>query len=208
LDGFVIRVLSAGTASFSVRVSERDSGTFVDDDGNIHEANIEAIAEVGITKGCNPPDNDRYCPSRAVTRGEMAAFLIRSLGLEGSLVSYQGTFPDVAEGAWFTPYVETLAAEGITTGYKDGTYRPDSTVSRAEMAVFLIRAFPPDTLQPATGIFADVPVTAWYADEAERIYVDGITRGCQTDPLSYCPNDSVLRDQMASFLARALGIDV
>ena len=56
-------------------------GTFVDDDGNVHEGGIEAIAAEGITKGCNPPLNDRYCPSRSVTRGEMAVFLSRALGL-------------------------------------------------------------------------------------------------------------------------------
>ena len=49
-------------------------GTFIDDDGSIHESHIEAIAAAGITSGCNPPVNDRYCPSRAITRGEMAVF--------------------------------------------------------------------------------------------------------------------------------------
>lgn len=54
-------------------------GTFTDDNGNVHEANIEAIAAEGITKGCNPPSNDIYCPSSPVTRGQMAAFLNRGL---------------------------------------------------------------------------------------------------------------------------------
>ncbi|MEN8238257.1 MAG: hypothetical protein ABFR53_03535, partial [Actinomycetota bacterium] len=40
-------------------------GTFIDDDGNIHEGNIEAIAAEGITKGCNPPTNNKYCPSNS-----------------------------------------------------------------------------------------------------------------------------------------------
>ena len=55
-------------------------GTFRDDDGNAHEGAIEAIAAVGITKGCNPPDNDMFCPNGAVTRGQMAAFLHRAMG--------------------------------------------------------------------------------------------------------------------------------
>ncbi len=38
-------------------------GTFTDDNGSIHEAAIEAIAAEGITRGCNPPTNDRYCPT-------------------------------------------------------------------------------------------------------------------------------------------------
>ena len=56
-------------------------GSFVDDDSNVHEGSIEAIAKEGITKGCNPPVNDRFCPERSVTRGQMAAFLVRALGL-------------------------------------------------------------------------------------------------------------------------------
>jgi hypothetical protein len=206
VGGFTLRVLSAGTSAFSVRLAERDSGTFVDDDGNIHEPNIEAIAAAGITNGCNPPDNDRFCPDRDVSRAEMAAFLIRAMGLDDFLLSYQGTFSDVPQGPWYTPYVETLAAQGVTIGYVDGTYRPDNTVSRAEMAVFLVRAFPSGTTPPAQGIFVDVPASDWYAAEAEQIYADGITLGCSINPLNYCPLDPVERDEMASFLARALGI--
>ena len=205
--GFTLRVLSAGTSSFTVRLAERDSGTFVDDDGNIHEANIEAIAAAGITNGCNPPVNDHFCPDRDVTRAEMAAFLIRAMGLEDFLLPYQGTFSDVPAGWWYTGYVETLASQGVTIGYTDGTYRPDTIVSRAEMAVFLVRAFVSGTVPSAVGVFSDVASGAWYADEAEKIYTDGITQGCNSNPLSYCPADSVQRDEMGSFLARALGID-
>ena len=59
-------------------------GTFADDDGNIHEPNIEAIAAVGITRGCDPPANALFCTSSAVTRGQMAAFLVRALGPHGA----------------------------------------------------------------------------------------------------------------------------
>ncbi len=60
------------------------SGTFIDDDGSIFEADIEKLAAEGITKGCNPPINDRYCPDDSVTRGQMAAFLVRALDLTDS----------------------------------------------------------------------------------------------------------------------------
>lgn len=204
--GFTVKVMSASSANWTVRIAERDSGTFIDDDGNIHEANIEAIAAAGITRGCNPPTNDHFCPDRSVTRAEMAAFIIRALGLEDQMVGYQGTFSDIPADEWYTPYVETLAQRGITTGYSDGTYRPGNEVSRAEMAVFIVRSFGPDAVPKATGIFVDVPATAWFAPSVEQIYRDGVTKGCRTDPLTYCPGDSVRRDQMASFLARALGI--
>jgi hypothetical protein len=204
---YTVTVLAATTTSFTVRVSEIDSGTFTDDDGNPFEPQIEKIAQAGITKGCNPPSNDRYCPTTSVTRAEMAAFLIRALGWEDSMIPFEDRFADVPAGQWYTPYVETLAALGITTGYPDGTYRPGAAVSRAEMAAFLARAFDdPTTLAPGQGLFSDIPLGAWYIEEAEKIYELGITLGCDIDPLRYCPNAQVKRDQMAAFLARALGL--
>jgi hypothetical protein len=53
---------------------------FIDDDGSIFEENIERMAAAGITRGCNPPVNNRFCPNANVTRGQMAAFLHRALG--------------------------------------------------------------------------------------------------------------------------------
>ena len=49
-------------------------GTFVDDDDLLEEGYLEAIAALGVTKGCNPPANDKYCPDRAVIRGETPHF--------------------------------------------------------------------------------------------------------------------------------------
>jgi hypothetical protein len=57
--------------------------TFSDDDGSIFEADIEWLGSVGVTKGCNPPANDMFCPDDSVTRGQMAAFLHRALGTDG-----------------------------------------------------------------------------------------------------------------------------
>jgi hypothetical protein len=53
---------------------------FIDDDGNTFETDIEWLGGTGVTRGCNPPTNDRFCPDDFVTRGQMAAFLHRALG--------------------------------------------------------------------------------------------------------------------------------
>jgi hypothetical protein len=206
---FLVRVEAADTESFTVRVTDTRLGLrFVDDDFNLHEKNIEAIAALDITKGCNPPLNDRYCPDGTVTRAEMAAFLIRAIDQESNLSPFVGIFPDVPDGSWFAPYVERLFQLGITEGFTDGTYRPDSPVNRAEMAIFLVRAFAhEDLLGTPSNVFADVNPAAPYAPYADVIYEVGITRGCLADPLAFCPLDLVQRDQMASFLARALGIE-
>jgi hypothetical protein len=188
-----------GTISLTVSgdaVAER----FIDDNGNPHEANIEFIADRGITRGCNPPLVDRFCPRGSVTRAEMAAFLLNAVG-QPPAASDGGTFADVPSGLWYTPYVEALAALGYTTGLGDGNYGPNRSVSRAEMATFLQRVF---ALPPATSEagFSDVAPGQWYSPAVAAVRQAGITAGCSAT--TYCPNDAVLREQMATFLARAL----
>lgn len=203
VENHTVTVTAAATGTFTIRISGLDRGTFVDDDGLDAEADIETIAALGITQGCNPPDNDRFCPDRGVTRAEMAAFLVRALGEEGAIESYQGLFSDVPSSAWYSGYVERLAQLGITTGTGPEVFAPDRIVSRAEMAAFLVRAFATGAWEP-TGVFSDVPETAWYIEEVEELYDLAVTRGCSTEPLRYCPESPVTRAQMASFLARIL----
>ncbi len=179
-------------------------GTFADDDGNVHEGTIEAIAAAGITRGCNPPANDRYCPSRAVTRGEMAAFLVRALDLPAGPPD---RFTD-DDGSLFEGDIDRLAAAGITRGCNpplDDAYCPARAVTRGEMAAFLVRAY--GYTDPGAGDrFVDDDGSVFEGD-IDRLAAAGVTLGC--DPPAnerFCPNDPVLRDQMASFLARAEGL--
>ena len=179
-------------------------GRFSDDDGNSHEGNIEKIAELGITLGCNPPDNDRYCPWDDVERAQMMAFLARALGEEGDTSATTSRFSDVPDDAWYLGYLERLADLGVVEPDEDGRFRPYEPLRRVEMAVLLSRAFPHISPVAPVGVFGDVAVDAPFAAEIEGILAAGITSGCSADPLLYCPNDPVPRAQMASFLARAL----
>ena len=205
-----VEVLERVGNNYMVRVVDESEpepafeGRFSDDDGNGHEANIEAIAGLGITLGCNPPTNDRYCPSRLVTRAQMMAFLARALG-ESQSDSTGSRFSDVADDAWYRGFVERLADLGVVEAYEDGTFRPEEPLTRLDMAVFLTRAFSGITAvgSPA-GVFNDIPADAEHAGEVEGILAAGVTRGCSADPLQYCPDAPVPRDQMASFLGRAL----
>ena len=203
--GMTITILERIGDTFRVQVQgQAVTERFIDDNGNLHESSIEAIAALGITRGCNPPLVDRFCPGNDVTRAEMAAFLIAALGEQPS-TSFAGTFPDVPAGQWYTGYVERLKELGITTGNADGTYGPNRPVTRAEMAVFLNRAF--ELGLPAPGaVFEDVPADQWYAQAVEAIRLAGITTGCSATPSLYCPINPVKRDQMATFVARALGL--
>lgn len=99
---------------------------------------IEALRASGITGGFA---DGTYRPDQAVTRAEMAVFLLKAVNGPGySPPVAAATFSDV-EGHWAQNWIEALRSEGITGGYPDGSYRPDNTVSRAEMAVFIINTF-------------------------------------------------------------------
>jgi hypothetical protein len=114
-------------------------GLFWDDDISIFEADIEKIAVAGITAGCNPPTNNRFCPNDHLTRGQMAAMLVRALNLTAN----NGTdFVDDNDSIFETD-IEKLATAGITTGCNPPTnnrYCPDDKVTRGQMAAFLVRA--------------------------------------------------------------------
>ncbi len=164
---------------------------------------IENLYQSGITNGCSLSPLT-YCPEAVVTRGQMAVFLLRGkLGSIFTPPTPTGSFLDVPPDYWSAGWIEHLASLGITNGCGTDSYCPEDYVTRAQMAVFLIRSkygsgyTPP----PATGKFTDVPESYWAATWIENLASDGITSGC--GPTTYCPEEPVTRAQMAVFLVRS-----
>lgn len=190
----------------SVRVSPyitsiSDPPGFDDIIGNTFEGDIEWLANVGVTKGCNPPGNTLFCPSRAVTRDVMAAFLSRYLELPAASKDY---FTD-DDGSIFEDDINRVAEAGITRGCNppgNDHFCPTRTVDRGQMAAFLVRAL---GLSDDGGgdLFIDDD-TSIFERDIDRLGTAGITRGCnppQND--RFCPTGIVNRAQMAAFLHRA-----
>ncbi len=181
-------------------------GSFSDDDGSVHEGDIEAIAVERITAGCNPPANDQFCPDDPVTRGQMAAFLVRALDLAAA-----GSYDFIDDnGSVFEGDIEKLAEAGITVGCNPPTndrFCPDDPVTRGQMAAFLHRALPALSASGQVGSFEDSAGSVFAADIA-WLAATGVTKGCNPpENTAFCPDDPVTRAQMASFLTRALGLD-
>ena len=193
-DDFVVEVTDG----------ETENNRFTDDDGNVHEDNIETIAALGISVGCGDPEDYLYCPSRMVTRAQMATFLIRALDETAEENPRVSRFSDVPPSAWYLGYVERLADLNIARVETGGAFRPSDPLTRLEMAVWMTRAFDSVNEVSPQGVFNDVPADAQHAGAVEGIRAAGITKGCSTEPPAYCPNNPVRRDQMASFLGRAL----
>ncbi len=107
--------------------------------GDFAASFIEQLTSDGITAGCG---NNNYCPDDAVTRDQMAVFLLRAkYGAGYSPPTATGVFSDVDLGYWAVHWIEQLAAEGITAGCGNGNYCPGADVTRDQMAVFLVRTF-------------------------------------------------------------------
>ena len=131
-------------AAFLVRaLGYTDDGggdLFIDDDGHVFEGAIDRLGTAGVTRGCNPPANDKFCPDRLVTRAEMAAFLVRAFG-----------YTDPGAGDWFVDddgviyedAIDRLRFAEVTLGCNppsNDRYCPSDKVTRGQMAAFLRRA--------------------------------------------------------------------
>ena len=197
----VLSMVVAVTIVNGGKVGAQTTDTFADDNGNIHEANIEFIAAAGVTQGCNPPANTNFCPSGTVTRGQMAAFLARALELPTTTQDFFGD----DDSSVFEADINRLAAAGITAGCNppaNTNYCPGLNVTRAQMAAFIKRAF---KLPAASTDFFDDDEQSIFEGDINRLAGSGITLGCNPPAnTNFCPPQTVKRDQMASFLARAL----
>ncbi len=154
-------------------------------------ASIQWIYDEGITAGCAP---DAYCPKSPVTRGQMASFLARTLDLPATETDY---FSD-DDGLTHEADINRLAESGITGGCGEGLFCRTDSVSRAQMAAFLVRAL--DLPSTDTDYFSDDDGES-LEGSINALAAAGLTGGCGGG--KYCPDASVSREQMAAFLARA-----
>jgi hypothetical protein len=171
---------------------------------------INRLYASGITDGCgvNPLN---YCPEMRVTRAQIAVFLER--GIHGSsynppAVGGSTGFDDVQPTYWAAAWIKHLAVDGITGGCGSGNYCPEFPVTRAQIAIFLLRAkygasYSPPAGSGGTG-FTDVEPAYWAAAWIKQLVTEGITAGCGNN--TYCPESPVTRAQMAVFLVRTFGL--
>jgi hypothetical protein len=165
---------------------------------------IENIFHNGITGGCG---GTGYCPNNSVTRAQMAVFLLKAKHGSGYIPPpCTGVFPDVTCPSLFADWIEQLAAEGITGGCGGGNYCPNNAVTRAQMAVFLLKALHSSAYLPpvCSGVFPDVTCPSTFADWIEELAAEGITGGCGGG--NYCPGNPNTRGQMAVFLVKTFGL--
>ncbi len=173
---------------------------------NLYHDAVESIIRAGISAGCGAGN---FCVNASVTRAQMAVLLLKAEhGATYAPPPCAGLFDDVPCPSSFAAWIEQLGAEGVTSGCGGDNYCPGKPVTRAQMAVFLLKTKDGAAYVPpaATGLFGDVPPGSFAADWIEDLYARGITGGCSVSPLLYCPGNANTRGQMAVFLVKTFGL--
>lgn len=168
---------------------------------------VDLLKNQNITSGCSAT---QYCPGNSTTRAQMAIFIVRAVmgGDNFSIAQQSPYFNDVPATAFGFKWIQKMYELGITGGCGGGNYCPNDPVTRAQMAIFIIRArfggvpfdFPP------APYFSDVSSSSFGFQWIQRMRFDQITSGCSAT--QYCPNNPVTRGQMAVFIMRGMFNDL
>jgi len=195
-NGTILKVLAETAGGLLIKLIGFD-----DVGDSVFLSDILWLAESGITKGC---DDNSYCPGDFVTRGQMAAFLVRALGYTDA--GGGNLFTD-DDGSIFENAIDKLATADVTKGCNppvNDEFCPNENVTREQMAAFLVRALGL-TDDGGGNTFTDDDDSV-FEDAIAKLATAGITRGCNPpDNTLFCPGSRVTREQMAAFLRRALG---
>ena len=118
-------------------------GRFCDEDGSVHQANIERIAQWQITLGCSATDPTLFCPGADITRRQMAAFLYRAVSQRWTIQAPQtAQLSDVGADAWYRTYADWVISVNAFEA-PGGVFNPGGVVTRADMAIMMNRRVPP-----------------------------------------------------------------
>ena len=150
-----------------------------------------------------------YGVDQPTLRQQMAVFLLKAkYGLCYVPPPCSGDFDDVPCPSTFAPWIEELAAQGITTGCGGNNYCPQNPVRRDQMAVFLLKTKYGSAHTPpaCTGVFDDVPCSSNFAPWIEQLAAEQITSGCSISPPLYCPANNNTRGQMAVFIQKTFNL--
>lgn len=133
IDGaYYARIQSLTNSTYAV---VQHAVAFEDMAGHWAEEDVHQMAARLILQGVG---EERFAPEQAMTRAEFAAVIVRALGLR--LEEGEATFSDVDSAFWFHAAAATAHAHGLISGYTDGSFRPQETISREQAMVILARA--------------------------------------------------------------------
>ena len=141
-------------------------------------------------------------PQGNITRAEVATIFFRLLTDEvrEEYWSTESGYSDVSSSDWYNNAISTLSNLGVITGYEDGTFRPNASISRAEFVTIVTRFF--DYTAEYEGTFSDVSYSSWYADFVQAAVDMGLVNGYENG--TFRPNASITRAEAVAIVNRVL----
>jgi len=185
-------------------LSEFSPRTFSDLEGNLYVRSINTLTTYGLLGGYG---DGTFRPDASITRAEFCAMLGNMLDLDTSPVT-QSLFPDVSPDDWFAPVVHAMQADGLLSGYEDGSFRPNDTISQQEVVSILAKlstrlnmyAYNRRNLSPEENVMAEF---AHFSDWAQQ--PAWLLDSCKVDISSLTtPQDPTTRGQAADLLCQLL----
>ncbi|MBP3963430.1 S-layer homology domain-containing protein [Paenibacillus lignilyticus] len=179
------------------------SKTFSDVSNHWARADIELMASKLIVKGSS---GDQFGPDQAITRAEFAAMIVRALGM--SEVKPAAGLSDVRSQDWFAGAVGAAVKAGLVKGYQDGSFKPNASINREEMAVIIARAIAFTGKQPSGGeqlldMFKDkAAINSWAKQPVAQAVEAGIINGMSNG--NFVPGNQATRAEAAVMLKRLL----
>jgi hypothetical protein len=191
-------------------VSRTASGVLIDMAGHWSTSLVTALEAKGIIAG---DVSGKFGPDTPLSRAQMAKLLVTGLGTEKDadlLAGYSSRFSDIPSWHWARGYIESLAELDVTEGYPDGRFGPEDTVTRAQMAVFLVRALKLDQQArlmrfESTPYRDDREIPDWARGAVHVALSTGLMSGF--DDQSFRPLESITRAEGSVTLLRLLEMD-
>jgi len=156
-----------------------------------------------------------FRPDAGVTREQTASMLAKAMDADLSAQESGGSpdaaklraFTDVEDGRWSAAAVSAAAAQGWFTGYRDGSFQPSKTITRAELATVLVKIAEAQGLVPSATqtAFSDVEETAWYSRYVEKAAAFGLVTGYSDG--TFRPEKDVTRAEAVVMICKLLGRD-
>ena len=159
----------------------------------------EAVMKYTAAGMMNGYADGTFKPGQNITRQDAAKLLALVLDLDLEKTD-NPNFKDVSKNHPYYKYIAALVEEGIISGYEDNTFRPNDSLTRAQMAKILVLGFELDEMNNVRLPFSDINAKQWHIEFVRSLYGHEITTG--TTPTTFSPNAHVTRGQMASFVFR------
>ena len=187
------------TTMYTVTVEEGISFSDVNP-GDWFYDNVMDAAQNGYVSGMG---DGTFNPTGATTRAQFAAMIANAMGYEAD-PDVESMFPDVADNYWGKAAINFCYENGIITGYEDGTFQPEKTITRQEAAAILNNAFElAEKYGISTELFPDNGAIAdWAADHVYAAKAAGLMKG-DAGTGNFRPTSTITRAEAASIMMNA-----